>query len=162
MKTIKIIGPGHAKFPRAMIMALKGSIQLQELLSQKYGVPHLRLSVTTQDPLESFFSVIKGIFGYESRPTPLDFCRRMDHYLTTKFLQEEKVTIFDIERAMNENTISEDVEIVDVTKGQGPWSNAEIFDQCNPSKDILEGLKYLGLYQYDVCLTISFYYIPTF
>ena len=163
MKTIKIIGPGHAKFPRAMIMALKGSIQLQELLSQKYGVPHLRLSVTTQDPLESFFSVIKGIFGYESRPTPLDFCRRMDHFLTTKFLQEEKVTIFDIERAMEEteNLNSEDVEIVDVSKGQGPWSNAEILEDSNPSKDILEGLKYLGLYQYGIFVSLisilSFY-----
>ena len=29
-----------------------------------------------------------------------------------------------------ENLNSEDVEIVDVSKGQGPWSNAEILEEC--------------------------------
>lgn len=60
-----------------------------------------------------------------------------------------------------ENLNSEDVEIVDVSKGQGPWSNDEILEECNPSKDILEGLKYLGLYQYGIFVSLisilSFY-----
>ena len=61
----------HAKFPRAIILALKGAVDLQKLLKEVYGIPYLRLSVNTQDPLESFFGVIKGMFGYEARPNKL-------------------------------------------------------------------------------------------
>ena len=32
----------------------------------------------------------------------------------------------------------------DVTKGQGPWTNAELLDEVCLSDDALEGLKYLG------------------
>ena len=63
----------HAKFPRAIILALKGAIDLQKLLKEVYGIPYLRLSVNTQDPLESFFSVIKGMFGYDARPPLTSF-----------------------------------------------------------------------------------------
>ena len=51
------------------------------LLKDTYQIPYLTLADTTQDCMENTFGVLKGLFGYENRPTPLDFIKRLDHFL---------------------------------------------------------------------------------
>ena len=141
----------HAKFPKAIILALRGAVDLQKLMKEVYGIPYLRLSVNTQDPLESFFGVIKGMFGYEARPPLTSFNKRMDHYIIGKLLEEEKVDIFDVQKAVEENYPDFEDQDFDVTKGQGPWTNAELLDEICLSDDASEGLKYLNKRTHYLC-----------
>ena len=101
------------------------------------GIPYLRLSVNTQDPLESFFGVIKGMFGYEARPPLTNFNKRMDHYIIGKLLEEEKVDIFDVQKAVEGNYPDFEDEKFDFinAEGQGPWTNAELLDEVCLSDD---------------------------
>ena len=108
------------------------------------GIPYLRLSVNIQDPLGSFFGVIKGMFGYEARPPLTSFNKQMDYYIIEKLLDYEKVDIFDVQKAVEENYPDFEDQEFDVTKGRGPWTNAELLDEICLSDDASEGLKYLG------------------
>ena len=81
---------------------------------------------------------------YEARPPLTSFNKRMDHYIIGKLLEEEKVDIFDVQKAVEENYPDFEDQEFDVTKGQGPWTNEELLDEICLSDDASEGLKYLG------------------
>ena len=85
------------------------------------------------------------MFGYEARPPLTSFNKRMDHYIIGKLLEEEKVDIFDVQKAVEENYPDFEDQDFDVTKGQGPWTNAELLDEVCLSDDASDGFKYLLL-----------------
>ena len=84
------------------------------------------------------------MFGYEARPPLTSFNKRMDHYIIGKLLDEEKVDIFDVQKAVEENYPDFEDEEFDVTKAidQGPWSNADLLaKQCKSIDSTLGSCK---------------------
>ena len=84
-------------FQRAIKMAILVAIKLHELLKEEYDIPLLMLSRIVQDYLESFYMVVRDIFGPETKPTPLECCRRIDHIILGIFLDDESIEVEDIQ-----------------------------------------------------------------
>ena len=67
---------GYPRFNKGIIIAINCTIQLQKHIEEIYGIPYLKTSHVTQDILERFFSIIKGMGGSNNLPTAFEFLQR--------------------------------------------------------------------------------------
>ena len=66
METMKF--SGRPRFHKGIIIAIRSTIGVQKIMAEKYGTPYLKTSSTTQDFMESFFSIIRDMGGSNNKP----------------------------------------------------------------------------------------------
>ena len=88
METMKF--SGRPRFHKGMIIAIRSTIAIQKLMDEHYATPYLKTSSTTQDFLESFFSVIRDMGGSNNNPDTFMFLQRVKFYVTQKVLEDSQ------------------------------------------------------------------------
>ena len=66
METMKF--SGRPRFHKGIIIAIRSAICIQAVLAKDYKIPTFQTSHMTQDFLESFFSVIRGMGSANNNP----------------------------------------------------------------------------------------------
>ena len=87
METMKF--SGRPRFNKGIIIAIKAAIGLQADLARDYNIPTFQTSHMTQDFLESFFSVIRGMGSANNNPDTFLFLHRVKAYITQKILEDD-------------------------------------------------------------------------
>ena len=98
MKTIK--WSGKPRFNKGIRIAIKCAIGLQKMMATKFNVPSLLTANHTQDFLESFFSVIRGMMAANNNPTAVMFLQRCKYYITQKILEDDDFDIFSLKETL--------------------------------------------------------------
>lgn len=98
MKSIK--WSGKPRFNKGIRIAIKCAIGLQEMMATKFNVPSLMTANHTQDFLESFFGVIKGMMAANNSPTAVMFLQRCKYYITQKILEDDDFDIFSLKETL--------------------------------------------------------------
>ena len=87
---------GKPRFPTAIRISIKCAITLQQTLDTKYNIPYLMTENHTQDFLEAFFSVIRGMMAANNNPTAKMFLQRVKFYVIQHILEDEEFDIFSL------------------------------------------------------------------
>ena len=91
---------GSPFFQYGIIIAINGTFKLHEMMNELYQKPYLHTARITQDPLERFFSIIRGMGGSCNDPSALEFLQRVKYYVTQKMLEDDKFDIFEVEQEL--------------------------------------------------------------
>ena len=91
---------GAPRFNKAIQISMRCAIGLQELLATKYDIPYLMTENHTQDYLEAFFSVIRGMMAANTNPTAKMFLQRVKFYVIQQILEDENFDIFSLQEVL--------------------------------------------------------------
>ena len=91
---------GSPFFHDGIIIAINGTIYLHKMMYELYQKSYLHTSRITQDPLERFFSIIRGMGGSCNDPSAQEFLQRVKYYVTQKMLEDDAFDIFEVEQEL--------------------------------------------------------------
>ena len=96
------------KFQAGMIKTINALIGFIKFICDRYNVPYVLLSKLTQDWIESYFGVMRGMNGPSDNPSPLELLYRIRKDLIMRFLEDQD---FDLAAMKRELEMAEQKEL---------------------------------------------------